>query len=108
MPERVVMVDLGDGLRMAALAEVQGPDLVAAGDVLATLEAVTAAIERTGQAALDAVKRVAPDKATVELAFGLALEEGQLIALFARGKAQATITVTLEWSGDASGGDAGG
>jgi len=104
MSERVVTVNLGGGLQMAAVAELQGPELVAAEDVIATLEAVTGAIERVGRATLDAVKRASPQKATVELAFGLALEEGNLIALFGKGKAEASITVTLEWAGEAKGG----
>jgi hypothetical protein len=41
-------------------------------------------------------------KAAVELGFGLAVglavEQGQLVTLFAKAKGDATIKVTLEWS----------
>lgn len=105
MAERTIEVDLGDGLQMAALVEQHGPEYVAAEDIVATLGSVTGAIERVGRATIEAAKNASPAKATVELSFGLALEQGALIALLGKGKADASITVTLEWSrDDATGG----
>jgi len=99
MAEQTIRVDLGDGVTMAVVAETVGPQLVADDDkIVATLEKVSGSIERLGKAVLDAAKQASPSKASVELSFGLAIEQGQLIALFGKGKAEATITVQLEWS----------
>jgi hypothetical protein len=96
--EQAVRVDLGDGVRMVIVAEQIGPTLVADGaEIVATLEKVSGSIERIGRSVLDAAKRASPSKASVELSFGLAIEQGQLVALFGKGKAEATITVNLEW-----------
>jgi hypothetical protein len=104
--ERKVTVDLGDDLKLVVVAEQKGPELVADEDVIAKLSQVTGSIERVAREMLEAVKRAAPSKATVELAFGLAIEAGQLVALFGKAKGEASITVTLEWApkGAAGGG----
>jgi hypothetical protein len=99
MDERIITVDLDDGLKVAVAAEALGPQLVADDKVVARLSAVTASIERVSREALDAVKRARPTKGQVELGFSLAIEQGQLIALIGKGKGEATIKVTLEWSG---------
>jgi Trypsin-co-occurring domain 1 len=101
--ERRVTIELGDDLTMVVVAEEQGPELVSAADVVAKLGAVTGSIEKVGRELLEAVKRASPTKATVELGFGLAIEAGQLVALFGKGKGEASITVTLEWSAKPSG-----
>jgi hypothetical protein len=98
MAERTIALDLEDGLTMAVVAEQAGPQLVADKDIIAKLSNVTRSIEVVGRETLEAVKRAAPEKATVELGFGLALEQGQLVALLGKGKAEATIKVTLDWS----------
>jgi hypothetical protein len=103
MDGRVVTLDLGDGMTLAAFAEASGPELVADRDIVATLEAVTGPIERVGRAALEAVRRTGPTKASVELSFGLTIEQGQLLALLGKGKGEAAITVVLEWEADAGG-----
>lgn len=99
MDGRVVTIDLGDGMKLAVLAEESGPVLVGDQQLVATLGAVTGPIERVGRAALDAVRRAGPTSASVELSFGLTIEEGHLLALLGKGKGEASITVTLEWSG---------
>jgi hypothetical protein len=96
--ERVIAVELDDGTRMVVVAEQVGPSLVADTDVVAKLERVTGSIERVSREVLDALKRAAPTKATVELGFSLAVEEGQLVALLGKAKGEASLTVTLEWT----------
>jgi Trypsin-co-occurring domain 1 len=96
--ESMVTVELADGSSVAIRAEQIGPALVSKDDIVAKLDTVTRSIEAVGRDVLEAAKRVSPGKATVELGFGLGVESGQLIALFARGKGEATIKVTLEWS----------
>ena len=96
--ERVITVNLDNDTKMVVVAEQIGPALVAEGDVVAKLEKVTESIERVSRGVLDAVKRVAPTKGTVELGFSLAIESGQLVALFGKGRGEASINVTVEWS----------
>ncbi|MGH3864934.1 MAG: CU044_2847 family protein [Pseudonocardiaceae bacterium] len=96
--ERSVSLVLEDGTSMVVVAEQIGPSLVADDVIVAKLSSVTSSVERVSRDILDAVKRAAPTKATVELGFGVAIEAGQLVALFGRGKGEATIKVTLEWS----------
>jgi Trypsin-co-occurring domain 1 len=96
--ERAITVNLDADTTMVVVAEQVGPALVADEDVVAKLGKVTDSIERVSREVLDALKRAAPTKATVELGFSLAIEAGQLVALFGKGKGEASINVTLEWS----------
>lgn len=96
--ERIVALQLDDGEKLVVIAEQVGPALVADNEIVAKLGSVTSSIEHVCRDVLNAVKRVAPSKGTVELGFGLALEQGQLITLFGKAKGEATIKVTLEWS----------
>lgn len=99
-----VKVDLGDDGTLVVLAESFGPELVGHEEITSKLAAITGPIERVAEETLGAVKRAKPSKAVVELGFGMAVQEGQLVALLGKGKAEATVTVTLEWS---AAGDAG-
>lgn len=95
-------VELDDGTRIAVAAEVIGGTLVADTGIFAKLGAVASSVEKVSHEMLEAVRRAGPDKATVELGFGIAVEAGQLVALFGKGKGEASVTVTLEWSRDGS------
>jgi hypothetical protein len=107
MAERTVTVDLGDDLKMLVVAEQKGPELVSDETVVSRLSAVTESIERVGRETLEAAKRAKPSKATIELGFSLAIEQGQLLALFGKGRGEATINLTLEWSAAAGGSEGG-
>jgi hypothetical protein len=97
--ERTLTVDLGGGDQIAVVAEMLGgAELVADRDVVASLGTVTGSIEKVGSGVLEAVKRTGSQRVAVELGFGLAIEAGHLIALFGKGKGEASIKVTLEWS----------
>ena len=101
MAERHVVLELDDGSTMVVVAESAGPQLVAEGEKLvSTLAGLTKPIERIARDVLEAAKRASPSKAAVELEFGVAIEQGQLVALLGKGKAEGSIKVTLEWSGD--------
>jgi Trypsin-co-occurring domain 1 len=100
MPQtRTIGVELEDGAKLAVAVETTGGALVADQDILARVSTIAASVESVSRSMLDAVKRVSPKSATVELNFGLALEAGQLVALFGKAKGEASITVTLEWAG---------
>jgi hypothetical protein len=102
--ERTLTVELDDdGGTLVIVAEQVGPALVADTSIVAKLSTITSAVERVCRDTLTAVRRAGPTKATVELGFGLAVEAGQVVALFGKGKGEASIKVTLEWSRDAAG-----
>lgn len=86
----------GDGLTSVGLREL---------DLGNALEAVA----EIGSVVVDKLKEARPDKAMVELRFGFAVEAGKLTALWVGGKGEASLTVTLEWSGrpDAPAGEDG-
>lgn len=97
--ERIVTLDLGDGGQLKVEAQdAGGPELVADSDVVAQLQELVAPIETMGREVLDALKRAAPSKASVELGFGLVVESGKLFALIGKGSAEASLKVTLEWA----------
>lgn len=56
------------------------------------------------------LRQAKPSKTTVELKLGFAVESGKLTALWVGGKGEASLTVTLEWSGhpEADGGPPAG
>jgi hypothetical protein len=102
--EQIIPVLLGakdkDGteLRIAVRAEQNGPQLVSTKDVVARFSELTGAIEVVSREVLEAVKAAAPDKAVLELGFGVTVEAGKLVALISKLGGEATIKVTLEWS----------
>jgi hypothetical protein len=95
-----VVLDLGeDGKVAIAVAETDGVQLVAdGGTVVARLSDITKPIARVSRELLDAAKTAKPDKATVEVEFGVAVEQGQLVSWLAKGRGEATIKIVLEWS----------
>jgi Trypsin-co-occurring domain 1 len=52
-----------------------------------------------GAMLVEKLQTAKPSKATAELKFGFSVESGKLIALWVNGKGEASLTVTLEWSG---------
>jgi hypothetical protein len=98
MAERSVIVNLDDGDKLVIIAEQIGPALVDSKDIEAKFGTIVSTIERVSGQVLDSIKRVAPTRAVVELGFGLAVSQGELVTLFAKAKADATIKITLEWT----------
>jgi hypothetical protein len=99
--ERLLVVKLDDGGTMVIAAEQVGSALVADTGIVAKLSTITSSIEHVSRDVLGAIRRAGPSKATVELGFGLAVESGQVVALFGKGKGEASIKVTLEWAREA-------
>jgi hypothetical protein len=54
-----------------------------------------------GALVVEKLKAARPSKTTVELKLGFAVQAGKLTALWVGGKGEASLTVTLEWSGSA-------
>jgi len=65
--------------------------------VAAGLDQVTDAIGAVSGKVVDALKKAAPKKFTVEMGFEFKVEEGGLVALFTRVAGEAAIKVTMEW-----------
>jgi hypothetical protein len=59
---------------------------------------VLGSLGELGSVVVDKLKVAGPSRATVELKFGFVAEPGKLTALLVSGKADASLTVTLEWS----------
>ena len=95
---REIVLDLEGGGKLAVLAEPVGPQLVGESQITAKLGDVTGPIAKVGTEMLQALKSARPEKATVEVGFGLAVQEGHLISLLGKGRGEATIKITLEWS----------
>lgn len=96
IPVRVEVTgsDSGDGMTSVGLA---GLDLNTAMD----------AVGEIGSTVVNKLKAARPSRAVVELRFGFAVEAGKLTALWVGGKGEASLTVTLEWTGHPDGKDGG-
>jgi hypothetical protein len=99
LTDRIVTADLSDGtiLKVEAV-DLGGSELVGDVDLVAPFSSVAESIESVSRRLLDAVKQAEPDKSTIELKFGIAAEAGKLFAFLAKGSADASVKVTLEWS----------
>jgi hypothetical protein len=60
-------------------------------------EQVTEILGQIAQRIGDSLERIRPNKACVELGVEFGLENGQLVALIARGSGKANLKVSLEW-----------
>lgn len=100
--DSTISVKLDGGGTMVVAAKPVGGIPVSAKDIVADLGKISSSIERVSTAVLGAVKKAGPSKATVELGFALAIESGQVVALFGKGRGEASISVILEWSRDAT------
>lgn len=96
IPVRVEVAgsDSEDGMTSVGLAEL---DLNTAMD----------AVGEIGSTVVEKLKAARPSRAVVELKLGFTVEAGKITALWVGGKGEASLTVTLEWSGHPDGKDGG-
>lgn len=94
----IISAQLADGstIKIKATA-LGGVEDVAALDKLLPFSEVTDTIERIASALAATLKKVKPDKASVEFGLEIGLESGQLTALLVQGTTTANLTITLEW-----------
>ena len=90
-----VPLELADGTLIRVEATATGEEAVAF-DARPFRE-VTGAIEGIANALSESLKRVQPDKATVEFGVELALDSGMLTAMIVKGTSTANLKITLEW-----------
>jgi hypothetical protein len=88
----VPVVDL-DGTAVAT-----GDQKVAA--VVPSLTSALAAVDDFTAGLREALKKVAPDKTTVEFSISFAMKAGKIITMFVDGEAEGSVTVTMEWGKD--------
>lgn len=72
-------------------------DVKGVADGLPSFEDVKTVITGIGTDIIDAVKAIAPTKATVEFGLTLTVKEGTLTGMLVKGGGEAQLTVTLEW-----------
>jgi hypothetical protein len=60
-------------------------------------ETAARAIEGIAEVLAGTLKRVKPQKASVEFELDFSVESGQLTALFVKGSGSGTLKITLEW-----------
>jgi hypothetical protein len=84
--EAVMGRDSSDGITSVGLKDL---------DLSAALDSVG----EIGSLVVSKLRQAKPSKTTVELKLGFAIESGKLTALWVGGKGEASLTVTLEWSG---------
>jgi NTP-dependent ternary system trypsin peptidase co-occuring protein len=65
------------------------------------------AVGEIGSALVEKLKAAKPSAAKAELRLGFAVEAGKLTALLVGAKGEASLTVTLEWSGHPTGSGTG-
>ena len=95
---KIVPVTLSDGtiIKVEVPLEQQGGE-VSFEKLALKLEGFTKAVEGIVGSITETLKKVKPDKATVELGLNLAVEAGQLTALIAKGEGNASVKLILEW-----------
>jgi hypothetical protein len=100
--ERVVTARLASGapVRIVLAEPESGDGMTSVGLRDLDLDKALDAIGEIGSAVIGKLKQARPSKATVELRLGFSVESGKLTALWVGGRAESSMTITLEWSPD--------
>jgi len=91
-----VKVALPNGATIYVAATMLGGEQDVAFERL-SFQAVSEAIEGISSSIVQALKKVKPSKASVELGLEIAVDEGALTALLVKAGGKANLKVTLEW-----------
>jgi Trypsin-co-occurring domain 1 len=95
---RIARTKLADGTTfLVELADTGRSQELEVSGAPVNFENALLAVRNISTKLVDAVKAAAPTKFSVELGFDFDMEPGQLTAFLVKGKAGASITVTLEW-----------
>jgi hypothetical protein len=101
VPPEVITASLPNG----ALVRVQVPRRAIRGEDVAAIDEVfdtdriRAALEGVGGLVADALKKIGPDKISVEFGFSFEIQSGHLTAVFVKGDINADLKISLEWGG---------
>ncbi|HET9766418.1 MAG TPA: CU044_2847 family protein [Thermoanaerobaculia bacterium] len=94
----VIAIRLDDGSVIHADVDVRGEENVAFTSASFDFESVAATIRGVAGSVRRAIEPLLPDKTSVEFGLELAIENGGLAAIVAKGSAKANFTISLEWS----------
>jgi hypothetical protein len=95
----IVSVQLDDGTIVKVKATALGGDEdVLDLDKILPFKQVTDTIERIAGVMLATLKKINPDKASVEFGVEVGIESGAVTALLVQGSGTGNLKVTLEWS----------
>ncbi len=98
-----VLVRSGDAEFWVRVADAGGPSTVGIGDAF-SFDGVRRTVEEIGVHLSAAWERVKPSEAVVEFGLTLTARSGKLTGLVVDGEGEASLKVTLTWSGDRSAG----
>lgn len=99
----IVQVKLPNGAIVGVEATLAGEEDLRIALETFSFDGVTKAIEGMLGALWDTLRKVRPQKATVEFGFEAGIQNGQLTGIFVKGTGKANLKVTLEWSGSQPG-----
>lgn len=97
MDKEIVKVELEDGKVICLAVNNQGGEQDVSG-IQQKFKQVADDIESFSNVMLNSIKKIKPQKATVEFGLEFTLESGKLVALIADGSFKSNIKITLEWS----------
>jgi hypothetical protein len=101
-PSVIAKVDMGSGRVVAMEARTSDPDQPVGIRELLDFDGVVQSIEAVGDRVSAALRRVRPDRASVEFGVDISMEAGALTGLIVKGAGGAALKVTLEWERDPS------
>ena len=70
---------------------------VSARDQVFDMDRIRDALEGVGDLVADALKKVRPNKISVEFGFSFEIQSGHLTAVFVKGDVKADLKISLEW-----------
>ena len=92
----IIKAELINGATLHIQATVLGGE-EEVGFSLPSFKEITDAIEGIAESVVTTLKKVKPQKASVEFGLEVALEAGQLTALLVKGSGTSNLKITLEW-----------
>lgn len=94
----IVSVELTNGSIVRVRATVIGDyEDVAAFDKVLSFKGVTDTIEGIASSLAETLKKVKPDKASIEFGLEIGVESGELTTLVVQGTGTTNLKITLEW-----------
>jgi hypothetical protein len=101
---RIISAQLSDGTPVKIAASDLGGDMDVAMDLnkILPFKQVTDTIEGIAKETLAAIRKVKPDKASIEFGVEVGIESGALTACLVKGTGTANLKITLEWANESA------
>ncbi len=94
-----IPVQLSNGSKIMVQATILGGEEDVAFCAM-NFDEIAVSIEGIVETIGNALKKVKPDKATIEFGIEVGVESGKLTAVILQGSGKANLKIALEWSGD--------